>query len=616
MKALYAILISVAIVAKVSAADCWATKLDYPCCSYSTQVFETDENGQWSIENGEWCGIVSSQSASNCWSNALGYPCCKTTTTVISTDSDGQWGVENNEWCGIPKAQAAVQTTTTTVAPKPTQNPQRPKQYAKSDINTNVRKIYATNFNNRKFEGFGTSFCWWANRLGYSDILSEKAATLFYDKKEGLGLTIIRYNIGGGDNPSHNHITRTDSNMPGYAINPRYNGNGSYTWDYNWNSDFNQRNALLKAIAKNKEEIIVEGFSNSPPYFMTNSGCSTGNTDPNKDNLKSDAYPAFAKYLADVAEHFSKSWGVTFQSMTPVNEPFTNYWGANSKKQEGCHFDQGNSESKIIVELRKAIDQKGLKSIQISGTDETSIDTQITSYEKLSNEAKNIITRIDTHTYSGSKRYELRVLAENSKKNLWMSEVDGGGVAGTNAGEMGAGLWLANRIIEDLNGLRSSAWVLWQVIDNHISKNGYNGKKDSGMVNLNGGYWGIAVADHDKNDIILTQKYYAFGQFSRYIRPGYTIIGCYNNSVAAYDSVGKKLVIVATNTANTTKTVDFNLSEFTSVGYNIRVIRTSGSVSNGEKWAELKPLIPYGKGFNADLKGNSITTFIVDDVEW
>ncbi|ORX86613.1 glycoside hydrolase, partial [Anaeromyces robustus] len=444
--------------------------------------------------------------------------------------------------------------------------------------------------NNRKFEGFGTSFCWWANRLGYSDSLSEKAATLFYDKEKGLGLTVIRYNIGGGDDPTHNHITRTDSNMPGYAINPKYDGR-SYTWDYNWNSDSNQRNVLLKSVAKNKDEIIVEAFSNSPPYFMTYSGCSTGNFDPGKDNLRSDAYPAFAKYLADVAEHFKTHWGVYFQSITPTNEPYTNFWGANSYKQEGCHFDQGESESKIIVELRKAIDQKGLKEMQISGTDETSIDTQITSFEKLSNEAKNIITRIDTHTYGGWKRDELRLLAENNHKNLWMSEVDGKGTEGTNAGEMGAAIWLANRIIGDLNGLRASAWVLWQVIDNHIS------------------YWGVAVADHDNDNIILTQKYYGFGQFSRYIRPGYTIIGSYNNSVAAYDNEGKKLVIVATNTAGSNKIVDFDLSTFTSVGYNVRVIRTSGSMSNGEHWAELTPLIPYGKGFNAELKANSITTF-------
>lgn len=46
----------------------------------------------------------------------------------------------------------------------------------------------------------------------------------------------------------------------------------------------------------------------------------------------------------------------------------------------------------------------------ISGTDETSIDTQISSYNNLSDEAKNVISRIDTHTYSGSNREGLKKL--------------------------------------------------------------------------------------------------------------------------------------------------------------------------------------------------------------
>ena len=46
-----------------------------------------------------------------------------------------------------------------------------------------------------------------------------------------------------------------------------------------------------------------------------------------------------------------------------------------------------------------------------------------------------------------------------------MSEVDGGDTSGFNAGEMGAALWLANKIIFDINGLLPAAWVLWQVID-------------------------------------------------------------------------------------------------------------------------------------------------------
>ena len=51
-----------------------------------------------------------------------------------------------------------------------------------------------------EFQGFGTSLCWWANRVGYSDELTRLAAEAFYNKETGLGMTIGRYNIGGGDN--------------------------------------------------------------------------------------------------------------------------------------------------------------------------------------------------------------------------------------------------------------------------------------------------------------------------------------------------------------------------------------------------------------------------------
>ncbi len=171
-----------------------------------------------------------------------------------------------------------------------------------------------------------------------------------------------------------------------------------------------------------------------------------------------------------------------------MNEPYTNFWGANSNKQEGCHFDQGRSMDTLIQNLRKSLDSRGLKDIIISASDETSIDTQIDSYKKLSSDTKKIVPRIDTHTYGGSNRGGLRALAESEGKNLWMSEIDSEGTSGQNAGEMGAALWLAERIMADMNGMLPSAWILWQVTDNHISSKGMNGNKDKGMVNTNGGF--------------------------------------------------------------------------------------------------------------------------------
>lgn len=470
---------------------------------------------------------------------------------------------------------------------------------------------------NGAFEGWGTSLCWWANRVGYSEQLATQAAQLFYNKNTGLGLNIMRYNIGGGDDPTHNHITRTDSKVPGYAVNVTGTSDtDNLSWDYDWSADYNQRNILTKCIKESGKEAIVEAFSNSPPYFMTNSGCSCGAVNASKNNLHDNCYDDFAKYLADVAYHFKNSFGITFQSISPMNEPYTSYWMANSNKQEGCHFDQGESQSNMITALRGALDKNGLNSLMVTGTDETSIDTQIVSYQALSTKAKNMLGRIDVHTYSGSNRAGIKALAQKENKNLWMSEVDGGLTAGENAGEMGAGLWLAQRIITDVNNMTPSAWVLWNIIDNHISKDGYQGNQDSGDVDRSKGYWGIAVADHDNQTIHLTMKYYAFGQFTRYIRPGYTIIPTGSNTLAAYDVKGKQLIIVAVNASAFDVNYNFDLSLFHAVGASVKVIRTSGTMSSGEKWAQLKPLTANASGFQATLKTNSVTTYIVSGVEY
>jgi len=83
--------------------DCFSVALGYPCCK-GNDVYYQDDDGDWGVENNEWCGIRSSaksHASETCFSEAMGYPCCKSTCDVILTDDDGDWGVENNEWCGI-----------------------------------------------------------------------------------------------------------------------------------------------------------------------------------------------------------------------------------------------------------------------------------------------------------------------------------------------------------------------------------------------------------------------------------------------------------------------------------------------------------------------------------
>lgn len=207
---------------------------------------------------------------------------------------------------------------------------------------------------------------------------------------------------------------------------------------------------------------------------------------------------------------------------------------------------------------------------------------------------------------------QLGALMKAENRNLWMSETDWSNEAGKNAGDMSGGLWIAKKIIEDINGLSPSAWVLWQVIDCHISEAGYMGNKDSGMPNIKGGFWGLAVADHDKEEIILSNKYYAMGQFSRYIRPGDAIIHCDKNTLSAYNKETGKITIVAVNDTSKTKHITYALDGFKTIGKTAQIIRTSGSLENGERWANIGTVDIINNELKVQLKSNSITTFVIN----
>ncbi len=459
----------------------------------------------------------------------------------------------------------------------------------------------ASPFNNGEFQGWGTSLCWWANRVGYSEKMTKQAADLFFSD-EGLSLDIARYNLGGGDDASHNHITRSDSKIPGYATG--YDKGGNIVYD--WTVDGNQRNIAL-AAKKANPDIYFEGFSNSPPYFMTNSGCSGGADPSSADNLRTDDINNFGRFIAETTKHFKDEFGIEFKSYSPMNEPDTDYWGYLSWKQEGCHYTPGDMQSKTIIATRNALDAQGLKDVLVAGMDETNLDQTITNYAKLSGEAKNALGRIDTHTYGGSKRAELKSAAVAAGKDLWMSEVDGGY----------DGFGLANHIITDMNGMMPAAWVMWDIVDVHKDSrfqapDGSYPEKDV-TLNVAGTLWGIGMANHDEENIELANKYYAYGQFTRYINPGDTIIASSSSTLAAYNKKSGDIKIVALNSGAADKPYKFDLSAFTNVGNVVKTIRSNNETADkAEHWAEIENGAEISdKTVTATLKAGTITTFVI-----
>lgn len=465
----------------------------------------------------------------------------------------------------------------------------------------------ASKTNNGVFEGWGTSLCWWANRIGSSETLVRDSAKLFFSD-DGLRLNIMRYNIGGGDDPSHNHITRTDSEMPGWWKHDKE----KKKFFFNPNTDAAQLAMLDAAYKAAGENAYVEAFSNSPPYFMTVSGCSSGSKNAITNNLKKSCIKPFAEYLADVCGYIQKNQNIKIKSLAAMNEPFTNFWKAYSPKQEGCFVMPGRMQSNVLVATADALKKRGLSDIIVTASDETRTNLQYVAMKMLSKKALAAVGRISTHTYAPATA-NIGNLARAKGKNIWMSETDWSSVSGENSGEMGPALWLGEKIIEDINTISPSAWVIWQIVASYISKNpDAKGRLDMpGIPNLTQGFWGTAFADIDNEKIYLTQKYYAFGQFSRYIRPGMTIIHTGDkHTLAAVNKETGETVIVALNTNSVKEEICVEFKGISASNKTAKIIRTSGSLADGEHWAEVGESSLNGV-LNATLKENSISTFLI-----
>lgn len=435
------------------------------------------------------------------------------------------------------------------------------------------------------FDGWGTSLCWFANAVGRWPEPQRSAIADALFSPAGLGLTFVRYNIGGGENPAHHHMPWFRQ-MEGFAPAPG-------TW--NWSADPGQRWMLAAALARGATR--VEAFSNAPPYGMTLSGCAAGGDDPNRDNLDPRHEEAFADYLATVAQHFRDAWGVRFDTIDPLNEPFTDYWRANGK-QEGCHFDR-ESQARLVRRLRAALDARGLTDVRISAADETNYTRAIETWKSYDAATREVVAVVNAHAYDTARRAELRALVRASGKPLVMSEVDGGGGSPHDHAAIGPALVLAGQIIDDLRDLRPERWTFWQAVED-----------ESGMVGANCN-WGLIHADlqGDTHAWTPTKKFHALAQFTKFIRPGATWTRCEDAStIAMHNRAEGTLVIVTRNARTADEPVVYDLSAFGATLAATKIYRTSAS----ENSATLPPapISPDGQ-LALVLPRESITTIVV-----
>ncbi|MBK8050398.1 MAG: glycoside hydrolase [Anaerolineales bacterium] len=183
-------------------------------------------------------------------------------------------------------------------------------------------------------EGFGAAGAWWAQDVGgWEDERRDLVADLLFDREQGAGLSIYRYNIGGGDGEN---IADEWRRAETFEVAPGV---------YDWTRDANAMWMVRAARDRGVENFVA--FVNSPPARMTVSGLTSGEKD-GKTNLAPAMYAEFSRYLVDVVRHLREEEGIPIRWLSPLNEP---QWAWSYKNgQEGSHY--GPTE---VLELARVL---------------------------------------------------------------------------------------------------------------------------------------------------------------------------------------------------------------------------------------------------------------------
>ncbi|MEU4929055.1 glycoside hydrolase [Streptomyces yokosukanensis] len=440
-------------------------------------------------------------------------------------------------------------------------------------------------------DDIGASGAWWVNDLQHFDPKVQARVARLLFSRQGLDLSAYRYNIGGGG---------VGVTTPARAAEDFARADGSY----DWSKDDGGRTFLRYAARYGVRDLI--GFVNSAPARWTTNGKSCGG------QLKAEHEKDFAAYLADVTDHFARQ-GVRLDYISPFNEPDNSFADCG---QEGMPVpvDQRDDIVRALGAEQRARHQK--TSVI---ADESSRTTQFTSEVPRWIDqpgTARYVSKLAHHTYDDPDDIQLGKVhetAESVGKASWATEICcfGKGSTGWNQEydpTIDNALLMSRIVYKDLAVSHDSAFQWWVALadgygDDPTTRNdqGWN----DGLI-----YYDPDYATNGDQKLYFTKRYYALGQYSRFVRPGsvaHDVTGAPQGvEVSSYQRGGQWVIVV--NNHNTTDTaLDLHFDGEAPVRAT-QAVRTSAD----EDWAKVaEPAVSDGT-VSTTLAARSITTYVLD----
>ncbi|MBL0158618.1 MAG: hypothetical protein IPP47_16160 [Bryobacterales bacterium] len=468
-------------------------------------------------------------------------------------------------------------------------------------------------------ENFGASDCWTMQKVGtWSMAARTRVADLLFSTSSGIGLSCWRFNIGGG---LTDQIT-----TPWRAVETFEVAEGQY----DWTRQAPERWFLAAAKARGVPQFLA--FVNSPPGRMTRTGITYGRPGKDTTNLKPGFEGQFARYLVDVVEHFrmnpEQSERIAFDYLSPINEPNVDW---NGKSQEGCRAS--NSDIKAVLraldaELRKRKCRTEIAGIEVSGlaplyaaADKMSktygapYGNYVDEFAGDKSVAGMLKHRFLYHDY-GSDRLKGQLVEDRQAARRkfdqypgwkpWMSEYcvmtgsEGKG-GGRRDLTMNTALDVARILHLDLTLVGVTAWQWWTAMSGVDYKDGliYTDWRKPG----------------DAESVIPSRLLWAFGNYSRFVRPGMRRIGLEGAGHevtglmgSAYkDEKAKRVVAVYVNMAAQAKRV---LPEFEARKGAWRLKSITPYVTSDRAGDELKEYPAAAPGGVIEIPARSVVTLV------
>ncbi|KAI0337394.1 glycoside hydrolase [Trametopsis cervina] len=313
------------------------------------------------------------------------------------------------------------------------------------------------------------------------------ALDLLFSPTKGAGMTILRNRIGSGGT--------------GDSIEPTSPGSPSAAPKYSWDgSDTHQVWLSQQALTYGVKTFYADAWS-APGFMKTNNDqdnggylCGvTGHTCSSGDWKQ-----AYANFLSQYLTYYA-SVGVNITHVGFLNEP--DYTTTYSSM-----LSDGTQAADFIKVLRPTLNNNGQSNVGIVCCDATGYSKQVTiTSQMISAGVENSLAVVSTHAYSSDPTGPI-----STTRRVWETEVadlDGSFSTVWYAnGAAGEGLTWANRIFNAIVNANFSAYLYWIGIE-------------VGTTNS------CLIAISNTSTVTPSKRLWAFGMFSRFVRPGAVRLG-------------------------------------------------------------------------------------------